>query len=176
MKCAANVVSFLNATFQPPRDQSHKCNTQRVFWLIGIDDVQCNLQWDCERIVGSHSFHCTDGYSKDNRCTVRFWTLSCFCDPCMSGLWRRCKNKLHIEEWKYISIKPFAESLNAERDNEEDDGYSNFVPMSQVSNLPLFEGSPEMLCGMLSIGDNFAVKAAKAKEDFYLLKCTKELC
>ena len=32
-----------------------------------------------------------------------------------------------------------------------------------------------MLCGMLSIGDNFAVKAAEAKEDFYLLKCTKEL-
>ena len=93
----------------------------------------------------------------------------------MSGLWRRCKNKLHIEEWKYVSIKPLAESLNAERDNEEDDeddGYSNFVPMSQVSNLPLFEGSPEMLCGMLSIGDNFEVKAA---EDFYLLKCTKEL-
>ena len=64
---------------------------------------------------------------------MRFLTLSCFCDPCMSGLWRRCKNKLHIEEWKYVSIKPLAESLNAERDNaedDEDDGYSNFVLMS----------------------------------------------
>ena len=30
MKCAADVVSFLNATFQP-RDQPHKYNTQRVF-------------------------------------------------------------------------------------------------------------------------------------------------
>ena len=96
----------------------------------------------------------------------------------MSGLWRRCKNRLYIEEWKYVSIKPVAESLNTGRDNEEDDEddeYSNFLPMSQVSNLPLFEGSPEMLCEMLSIGDNFAVKAAEAKEDFYLIKCTKKL-
>ena len=68
--------------------------------------------------------------------------------------------------------------MNIGRYNEEDDddgGYSNFLPMSQVYNIPLFEGSPELLFGMLSIGDNFAVKATKAKEDFYLIKCKKEL-
>ncbi|MCO5588746.1 hypothetical protein L7F22_042705 [Adiantum nelumboides] len=97
----------------------------------------------------------------------------------MSGLWRRCKNRLHIEEWKYVSIKPLPEFVNTRRyneeDDEEDDRYLDFVLMSQVSNLSLYEGSPEMLCEMMSIGDNFAVKATETKEDFYLIKCTKEL-
>ena len=79
--------------------------------------------------MGSRSFHFVDGYSKDNQCVVHFQTLSCFCDPCMSGLWRKCKNRLYKEEWKYVSIKPVVESLNTGRDNEEDDEddeYSNF--------------------------------------------------
>ncbi len=178
MKCAADVVNFLNATFQPI-GKTHRCNTQRVFWLVSKDDVQHNLQWDCERISGSRSFHCVDGYSKDDRCAVRFRTLSCFCEPCMSGLWRRCKNRMHIEEWKYVSIEPLPESDNIasdeDQDDDEDDGYSNTASLTKVSNLPMYEGSPEMLCQMLSIGDNFAVKAAEEKEDFYLLKCTRNM-
>ena len=58
LKCAADVVSFLNATFQP-RDQSHKCNTQKVFWLIGADDVQRELDqvkdelYSCSALIQS---------------------------------------------------------------------------------------------------------------------------
>ena len=86
---------------------------------------------------------------------------------------------MHIEEWKYVSIKPLPESPNTgtidEEDDEADDGYSNFVPMSHVSSLTLYERTPETLCEMLSIGVKFVVKATEAKEDFYLIKCTKQL-
>lgn len=49
------------------------------------------------------------------------------------------------------------------------------MSITQVSNLAMHVGSPEMLCDMLSIGDNFAFKAIKSKEVFYLLKCTNKM-
>lgn len=178
MKCAADVVNFLNATFQPTRG-GHRCSTQRVFWLVSKDDVQRNLLWDCQPITGSRSLHCVDGYSTDNPCAVRLRTLSCFCDSCVSGHWRRCKNRQYIEEWKYVSIVPLPETEEADSDEDEDEEEgSNAVlamPMGQDSNLAIYEGNPELLCEMLSVGDNFAVKAAEANEDFYLLKCTKAM-
>ena len=137
MKCTTDVVNFLNATFQP-QEQTHICNTQRVFWLISKDDVQHNFQWDCEPITGSLSFYCVDGYSKEDKCTVRFCTLSCFCEPCMSGLWRRCKNRMYIEEWKDVSIKPLPKSDNRatedDQDDDKDDGYSNITSLAEVCN------------------------------------------
>ena len=33
MKCAVDVVRFLNATFQHMREV-HRCNAHRVFWLV----------------------------------------------------------------------------------------------------------------------------------------------
>lgn len=39
----------------------------------------------------------------------------------------------------------------------------------------MYEGDPKVLSQLLSIGDNFAVKAAEENEDFYLLKCTKTM-
>ena len=86
---------------------------------------------------------------------------------------------MYIEEWKYVSIKPLPESDNRateeDQDDDEDYGYSNTTSLAEVCNLPMYEGSPKMLCKMLSIGDNFVVKVAEAKENFYLLKCMKTL-
>lgn len=86
---------------------------------------------------------------------------------------------MYIEEWKYVSIKPLLASDNRateeDQDDHKDDEYSNTTSLAEVCNLPMYEGSPETLCKMLSIGDNFAVKEAEAKEDLYLLKCTRTL-
>ncbi len=79
---------------------------------------------------------------------------------------------MHIEEWKYVCFKTLLEFTYTAR-NDEEGGDSTSMPMSQVSNLPLYEGCPEVLSGMMSIGDNFSVKAPKENEDFYLIKCTK---
>ena len=173
MKSAADVVNYLNETFQ------HRSSTKRVFWLVSKDDVQRNVQWDCQRITGSRSLHCIDGYSQDNPCALRYRTLSCFCDLCICGQWRRCKNRQHVEEWKYLILQPLLESddpCSDEDDDAEENNSSDFnLPMHSVSNLPMYEGNPDCLCELLSIGDNFAVKAAEEGQDFYLLKCTKKM-
>ena len=178
MKCAADVVNFLNMRFQPTREGG-SVSTKRVFWLVSPNDVLRSPLWDCKPIAGSRSFHCVDGYSMHNPCDVRFRTLSCFCDPCVNGQWRRCKNKQHIQEWKYVSIEPLTELVQAGSDEDEDDeeNYNDLFSsqMSQDLSMPMYEGDPEVLSKLLSIGDNFAVKAAEENEDFYLLKCTKTM-
>ena len=97
----------------------------------------------------------------------------------MNGQWRRCKNKQHIQEWKYVSIEPLTELVQAGSDEDEDDeeNYNDLFSsqMSQDLSMPMYEGDPEVLSKLLSIGDNFAVKAAEENEDFYLLKCTKTM-
>ena len=176
MKCVADVVNFLNMRFQPIRECG-SVSTKRVFWLVSLNDVLRSPLWDCKPIAGSRSFHCVDGYSMHNPCDVRFRTLSCFCDPCVNGQWRRCKNKQHIQEWKYVSIEPLTESVQAGSDEDEDDeeNYNDLFSsqMSQDLSMPMYEGDLEVLSKLLSIGDNFAVKEVKENEDFYLLKCTK---
>ena len=97
LKCVADVVNFLKATFGD-KGQSHMCNTQIFFWLVSQDEVQQDVQWECLSIKGSCIIHCVDGYAADDPCTLRLRTLSCFCDPCVSGQWRRCKSKQHIKE------------------------------------------------------------------------------
>ena len=178
MKCAADVVNFLNMRFQPTREGG-SVSTKRVFWLVSSNDVLRSPLWDCKPIAGSRSFHCVDGYSMHNPCDVRFRTLSCFCDPCVNGQWRRCNNKQHIQEWKYVSIEPLTELVQAGSDEDEDDeeNYNDLFSsqMSQDLSMPMYEGDPEVLSKLLSIGDNFAVKAAEENEDFYLLKCTKTM-
>ena len=91
-----------------------------MFWLVSKDEVQWDIQWECQPIQGSRVTHCVDGYSPEDPCALRLRTLSCFCDPCLSGQWRRCKSKQYIEEWKYISIVPVQVVDN--EDSEEDKG------------------------------------------------------
>ena len=176
LKCAADVVNFLNATFGD-KGQSHRCKTQRFFWLVSQDEVQRDVQWECRPIKGSRTIHCVDGYATNDPCALRLRTLSCFCDPCVRGQWRRCKSRQHIEEWKYVSILPVDEVDNEDSEEEEEDRANesnmNTMAMSRDINLPMYEGNPQTLCEMLSIGDNFAVKAAEEGEDFYILKCSK---
>ena len=174
MKCAADVVDFLNATFQQ-REKAHRCSTERVFWLVSPDDIQRNLLWDCKPIKGSRSIHCIDGYSKENPCNARFRTLSCFCESCICGQWRRCKNRQYVDEWKYITMEPLQESNNASSNEDEDDEENDTNICTMPMSIPMYEGNPDLLCELLSIGDNFAVKAAEAGQDFYLLKCTKKM-
>ena len=87
--------------------------------------------------------------------------------------------KKHIQEWKYVSIEPWAESKQIGGDEEEDDeeNYNDLFSsqMSEDLGMPMYEGDLEVLSQLLSIGDNFAVKAPKENEDFYLLKCTKTM-
>ena len=59
--------------------------------------------------------------------------------------------------------------------DDEKDEYSSTTSLIKISNQPMYEGIPEMLCQILSIGDNFEVKAIKENEDFYLLKCTRNM-
>ena len=49
------------------------------------------------------------------------------------------------------------------------------IPISHDHNGAMYKGDSEVLCKMMSIGDNFPVKAAEKNEDFYLLKCTKTM-
>lgn len=80
---------------------------------------------------------------------------------------------------EYVSIEPLTESVQAGSDEDEDDeeNYNDFFPsqMSQDLSMSMYEGDPEVLSKLLSIGDNFAVKATEENEDFYLLKCTKTM-
>ena len=50
MKCAIDVVNFLNAIFQPKKEE-HRFNTERVIWLVSKDDVQLNLLWVCKPVT-----------------------------------------------------------------------------------------------------------------------------
>ena len=88
-------------------------------------------------------------------------------------------NRLHIDEWKYVSIVPLPlpEMMEVDIVLEDEDGNIDIsgIPISLDHNLAMYEGDPEVLCKMLSIEDNFAVKAAEKNEDFYLLKCTKTM-
>ena len=71
MKCAADVVNFLKFKFQPT-GEAHRCSTRRVFWLVSINDVHHGVLWDCQCIADSCSFHCVDGYSTSDPCTMHF--------------------------------------------------------------------------------------------------------
>ena len=92
-------------------------------------------------------------------------------------------NRLHVDEWKYVSIVPLSllETMEAdivlEDEDEDEDGNIDIsgISISLDHNLAMYEGDCEVLCEMLSIGDNFVVKTAEKNEDFYLLKCTKTM-
>ena len=55
MKCAVDVVKFLKFKFQP-MGEARRCSTQRVFWLVSINDVQRGVLWDCQRITVSYCY------------------------------------------------------------------------------------------------------------------------
>ncbi|MCO5588934.1 hypothetical protein L7F22_042896 [Adiantum nelumboides] len=115
---------------------------------------------------GSCATQFVDVYSYQDQCTLHLCTLSCFCDPCLSGKWRRCKNRQYIEEWKYVSIVPVQEVDSEDSEEEEgakeDDNNMTTIAMSRDNNLLMYESNPQTLSAMLSIGDNFATMATKA--------------
>ena len=95
MKCATNVVAFPKHTFSNIDQQSI---VNRIFWEIKENEVSRAHMWNCKRLKGSRKMHCVNGYSPVDKCSLRWRTLSCFCDQCMSQHWQRCLNRQHVEQ------------------------------------------------------------------------------
>ena len=66
---------------------------------------------------------------------------------------------------------------SSDEDEDDEENYNDLFSsqMSQDLGMPMYEGDPKVLTKLLSIGDNFAVKATEENKDFYLLKCTKTI-
>ena len=159
MKCAADVVAFLKHTFCNTDQQS---TVNRIFWEIKENEVSRAHMWYCRCLKGSRKMHCVNGYSPVDKCALRWRTLSCFCDQCMSQRWQRCLNRDHVEEWDYITIQQL--DTNSDSDKESnDDGVV----------MPIYGGHHDAISDALQVGDNFATNPSEEGWDFYILRCSK---
>ena len=165
---AADVVSFSATTMSTAASTSYAQSTKagpdikRKFWLVKIGDVDRSNASGCETVKGSQSLHSISGFCRQNPTQVKKRGLSCYCIACIKGHWRSCVNKVYVQKWAHLTLKPISDlpKESYAEDYEDDDG--------------MLEGSLDMLGELLCEGDNFAVNAKAKNEEgveFYLLKC-----
>ena len=167
----ADVVNFLTTTKSNGASTSYAQSTKagpdikRKFWLlVKFGDVDRSNAWGCETVKGSQSLHIISGFCHQDPTQVKKRGLSCYYIACIKGHWRSCANKLYVQKWTHLTLKPISELAKESyaEDYEDDDGK--------------FEGSLDMLGELLCEGDNFAVNAEAGNEEgveFFLLKCVK---
>ena len=160
LQCAEDVVAFLRETMCDGATATYASKVRpvtRVFWEVKEGNVDRSKKWDCKSVKGARGIHCVSGYSLKNGKALRCRQLSCFCNSCMQGLWRRCSRKSHVKKWEYVTLEP----SNNVRDADEVEDFA-------------YEEHHDALSDALCIGDNFAVIAPHDNEelvDFYVLKC-----
>ena len=160
LKNAIEVVPFLKETMLTGADATYLSKgraVSRVFWEIKEGDVDQSNKLDSKAIPKARGLHCVSGYSVTNGKSFRCRQLSCFCNACMHGQWRRCSNSAHVASWEYVTL----EALDDIKEEKIDD--------------PTYEGHHEALIGALLIWDNFFVPAPHDNNEhmeFYVLHCT----
>ena len=154
LKNAGDVVEFLRKHFQDS-------DVKRVFWEVGINDVNRENEWNCEGIPQLRTLHSVRGYTWAGSHCIGVRQLSCYCYNCTRGLWKRCANRAHVTNWEYHTMVPL---------EDMDTGDTRHVD----NEMFMTEGNGDQLSDALMVGDTFAVNAEEGNPegaDFYLLKC-----
>jgi hypothetical protein len=81
-KNVANVVSFLcKSLFERPKTSyiGHCKPIKRIFWFIGIDDVDHNTTHTCDPIYGTQKLHSICAFNQYDVTKLMIIKLACFC-------------------------------------------------------------------------------------------------
>jgi hypothetical protein len=136
---------------------------KRLFWLVGVDDIDQNITYACDPIPGTPKMHSVCAMNQYDVTTLMIKNLACFCCFCMVREWFACLYVQWIREWKPKTLKlidtRFAQSIMEEEDVHWDYGE---------------DGNALATC--LEIGDNFAVNAIANNDEgqeFWIIKCLR---
>jgi hypothetical protein len=85
VETASDAVAFCREKFAlgQEREYGDVLMVQRMFWEIGIEDVNQRKKWDYNAVKGSRSLHYFDGFSKDFSTFLQVRELACFCVHCV---------------------------------------------------------------------------------------------
>ena len=168
---AEHVVQYLKENYSErvasTYAQSKTNPISRVFWNIGefeVDHRDTSLK--CRTLPGSKSLYSIMGFSMTDPTLIRTRELSCFCIPCIDGLWTDCENSSHVQEWKVQRLNPLNASALAPQIAMLDDE-ANWI----------HDGVSVEIGDLVRVGDNFMIPAECDNEDgvdYYILQCQRE--
>jgi hypothetical protein len=139
---------------------------RRMFWEIGVEDVNQRKKWDCDVVKGSRSLHCFDGFNKDFSTLLQVRELACFCVHCVDDKPAKCENIQWAGSFRLEMIK----------------GVLLADVQPDMESMQVGEGGSQWedgtLAELVKLGDFFAVEVEHPNDwsaDFYVLQCKEAL-
>ncbi len=146
----SNVVSFLRERLSKrPETFYIRCYKllKRLFWFVGVDDVDRSTTYACDPILGTQKMHSIYALNQHNVIKLMIKNLACFCCFCMEKEWSTCLYVQWIREWKLETLKP-ADTHFVWFNMEKEDVHWDYGE----------DGDAHATC--LEIRDNFVVNVA----------------
>jgi hypothetical protein len=140
----------------------------RTFWHVLEDDVNRDIQYDCESIQGCRDVHQIRSVGKLDVHKLLKINLACFCCACLDSNWEACENKAWVGPWQVevlvVHEPSYVCAVISAGFNED--------------NWEEFSINGKYFSSFLKLGDNFVVSTVADNEenvDFHLLVCTKKM-
>lgn len=166
---AEQCVDFLKSKFSHrvvgSSDVSSEVPISRIFWHIGLGEVDRVNEWKCKTIPGSRQLHSVFGCSLTDPTLLLVRDLSCYCAPCINQDWGSCEQKTHVADWRVVRLRP-SNVAAVEEQIESNDDLETWLP----------GGVDDCNSSLVQVGDNFAIPAPEGNNEgveFYVLQCEK---
>ena len=141
---------------------------QRTFWHVLEEDVDREIEYNCEPIMGCRDVHQIRSVGKLDVYKLLKRGLACFCPPCIESNWEFCENSAWTGSWEVkvlvVHQPGYVQGVISVKFDKE--------------NWDEFGVNGTYFGSLLELGNNFAILAAVDNEEnvnFHLLICTRKV-